>query len=502
GGYTWRQDIRSWAKHTGMSDFDIYPYFYPASQKVRMVQADFGLSMMRAFGQHLGIPWGFYVELDDRNWPYQKNPKEASAECAFTAVAQGAEYLNTFIHRSFGTGVSARPERWEEAGKAFRAIRRVGPLLNRMQRPRASAAMIYPMGQAMVNDGHRPAQYTFAAMRQGFGMSDAVSSELFVEDPTQFDRDALVLLDCEILEQEIAERLAGFVRDGGTLVIDQVPALDTRGEALEFPWSFDGVEAEALPGLPELKRRTLDDADGRVILLEFDFEEAYEEATEEDMFERAAALRDAMGLLLEPAIALCNADDAPGQMEAGLRLGTDAALITIVNHHPEHNEATVRVNSLPFEPRWAVDMTTMERVPIDRGDGPGSCRFNVRLPGRNSQMVALLPEEPEGVEVDLPQTELHPGERLRYRVRLIGDGARSAAGQHLLQIAVTGPDGNEVTRLGGATATSDGQLIRSIELPVNALPGEYEITVSAPQIGGEARATFSVTEKRAGAIRG
>ena len=492
GGYTSRQDIRSWGQHAGMNDFDIYPYFYPASQKLRMVQADFGLSMMRAFAQHFGTPWGFYVELDDRNWPYQQNPKQASAECAFTAIAQGADYLNTFIHRGFGTGVSSRPERWEEAGRALRAIRRVGPLLTRMQRPPARVAMIYPMGQAMVTDGHRPAQYTFAAMRQGFGMSDAVSSELLADDAGQFDRDALVLLGCEILERDVAAQLVAVVRNGGTLVIDRVPALDTAGEPLELPWSFDGIEAQPLPDLPELTRRTLPDGHGRVVMLDFDFEQAYAEAIEQEMSERAAALRRAMALLLADATALCSADDARGQMEAGLRLGQGVALVTVVNHDPEEDSATVRLQALPFQARCAVDMVTMQPVELTRGDAPGSCRLDVRLPGRNSQMVALLPEQPQGVEVDVAAPELQPGGELSYRVRVLGEGVRPAAGQHLLEITVTGPDGSEVTRLGGSTATAGGELTRSVPVPINALAGEYTIAVSVPQIGAQASAHFTV----------
>ncbi|MGC9318172.1 MAG: glutamine amidotransferase [Armatimonadota bacterium] len=408
-GYTSRQDILSWGRQAGRMDFDIYPYFYPASQKVRMVQADYGLSMMRSFAQHIERPWGFYVELDDRNWPYQKNPKEASAECAFTAVAQGANYLNSFIHRGFGTGVSSRPQRWEETGRAMRAIRRVGPLLTRMQRPRATAAVIYPMAQAMIYNGHSPEYYTLTCLRHGFGMTDAVSSEILAEDATQFERDAFVLLNCEILERPVAERLVEFVRGGGTVIIDHDPAVDIQGEPLGLPWHFDGLEAQALPGLPDCPRRTLADGEGRVILLDFDIEEAYREATEEDMFERAAALRTAVRTMLSGATSLCIADDEHGQMEAGLRLGEDAALVTVVNHWPEENAAELRLRDLPFEVGWLCDLTTMEPVEFRAGPDAHSCDVVVRLAGRHSQMLAVLPERPAELAVDVAEAELRPG---------------------------------------------------------------------------------------------
>ena len=70
-------------------------------------------AFQRDIAQHLGKAYGFYIELDDRNYPFQVNPPEASAECAYTAIGQGVTYLNSFINRPFGTGVTSRPERWE-----------------------------------------------------------------------------------------------------------------------------------------------------------------------------------------------------------------------------------------------------------------------------------------------------------------------------------------------------------------------------------------------------
>lgn len=485
------QDVLSWSRQAGMIDFDIYPYFYPASQKLRMVQADYGLCMMRSVAQYLGKPWGFYVELDDRNWPYQKNPAEATSETAFTAITHGANYLNTFIHRPFGTGVSSRPERWEKAGEAFRAIRRVGPLLTRQQRPPASVAMVYPYAQALIANGHRPHQYTLALLRQGFGMTDAISSEILVEQREPIERDAVLLLGCEILERDLAEKLIDYVRDGGRLIIDQVPEIDITGEPLGLPWDFDDAAERPFGALDDLTWRLVEDGDGAVVRLDFDIEEAYMEAIEQDLFARAAAMRRAVPELLGGATALCNAADAPGQMEAGVRLNQHAALVTVVNHHPERNEGTVEVNRLPFEPRWAVDMTTMQPIALDLR-GEARCAFQAALAGRSAQMVAILPERPAGVDLDVATPEVQAGETLRYRARLLNEAGRTASGQHLLEISVIGPDGREVSRFGGSTATENGSCARRIDVPVNALPGRYEIIVRAPQINASVRGSFRV----------
>ncbi len=492
-GYTGRQDILKWGAEADRMDFDIYPYFYPKSQKVRMVQCDFGLSMMRAFAQHLGKPWGFYVELDDRNWPYQQNPKEASAECAYTAIAQGADYLNSFIHRQ-GTGTDSRPERWEFTGQEMRKIERVGPLLTRTQRPPSRVAMIYPMGQAMINNGHPPADYALVCLRQGFGMMDAVSSEILADPDDLSDRDAFVLLGCDILERELADKLTAFVREGGTLLLDQVPTTDTEGKPLELPWQLEGIQAQALPGLPDCTYRVLAHGKGTLTLLDFDLNEAYRQAVEEDMFKRAAALRHGVGGLLASATSRCFADDAMGQMEAGIRYGEDAAMVIVVNHAAERNAATVKLADLPFEPGWLCDLATMKPVRFAVGPGQRACSFRVALAGRNAQMVAVLPERPADLRLETPQADLGPGGTLHYRMQVLGEAGELARGCHLLEVEVTGPDGKVVSRFGGATATSKGAATRDIPVPVNALPGEYRLVARAPQTGVQAEARFTIAE--------
>jgi len=492
-GHTSRQDVLSWGAETGRMDFDIYPYFYPRSQKVRMVQCDYGLSMMREFAREIGIPWGFYVELDERNWPYQQNPKEASAECAWTAIAHGADYLNTFIHSGFGTGNDARPERWEEAGRALRTIRRAGPLLTRMSRPKAPLAMIYPMGQAMVNDGHAPADYALECIRGGFGMADVVSSEIIAGDEATLERDCYVLLGCEILERVVAQKLRAFWRGGGTVVLDRVPTTDTEGEPLELPWDFEGAQPRTLPRLDDCTYRLIEAADGgSVIRLDFDLNEAYREAVEGDDFERAAALRRGVaGLLRGGDASSCFADDAHGQMEAGLRTCDDAAMVVAVNHLPDENEATLRLSSIGLEPTWACDLETMEPVALTAT--AAGCTIPVSLPARHARMIALLPERPADVEVNIVRTDpLRPGDELRYRARVLTQEGTVARGCHLLEIEVTGPDGEVVSRFGGSTATEAGVATRSVTVPVNALAGEYRIVAQAPQAAATDEATFRV----------
>ncbi|NLF18338.1 MAG: hypothetical protein GX595_13965, partial [Lentisphaerae bacterium] len=165
------EDVFAWSRPADVIDLDVYPYFYPVSEAVRMLQVHYCLAVHRAVAEHLGKPFGFYVELDDRNYPFQVNPVEASAECAWTAVGQGCRYLNTFIHSPFGTGHGARPERWEHLGRTLREIAAAGPELARLRKAPAALALYFPVSQWFGSGRHAP-HYAYQLLLRACGDCD------------------------------------------------------------------------------------------------------------------------------------------------------------------------------------------------------------------------------------------------------------------------------------------------------------------------------------------
>jgi len=227
------QDALDWTRHVKWVDFDIYPYFYPASQRVRMVQASYGMSYMREVARARGIPWGFYVEIDDRNWPFQKNPKEASAECAFTAVAHGADYLNTFIHRLASTGCGSRPERWDLAKEAFQEISRLGPLLTELPALRSRLALLHPNADEMIREGYARPDHTLELLKGVFGDLDVLPEQIARESGT-IPYAALLLLDVEYLHADTVSLLQEWVANGGTLICDRLPTKTHRNQPIAW----------------------------------------------------------------------------------------------------------------------------------------------------------------------------------------------------------------------------------------------------------------------------
>ncbi|MHB8995286.1 MAG: hypothetical protein ACYC63_08570 [Armatimonadota bacterium] len=356
-----QQASLKWTKQADRFDFDVYPYFYPASQKIRMVQAAWCMAYSRALSHHLRKPWGFYIELDDRNWPFQKNPKEATAECAYEAVLHGANYLNSFIHVTFGTGNDARPERWTWTAQELPKIASLAPKLAKLQRPMAPVALLYPISQTYITNEPVPKPYSYACVSSGFGNVDVLPEDVALEQG-DLQYKALILLGCEILHADMAGKLRQWLDGGGRLIVDKLPSKDHRGEAL--------------PAWPE----------GKVVLLDCDFEQAYKTAIEGDQTAEAKRLREQLAKLIGvPANAVVS--DAPAQMEIGIRTSKDAALVIVLNHDAKENTGQVMLRDLGFTPKAAREAVTGKAYPVQIK--AGACTFTVKLPARQAVMVEL-----------------------------------------------------------------------------------------------------------------
>ena len=491
---TTQQDALDWSRYVKWADFDVYPYFYPASQRIRMVQASFAMAYMRDVARARGIPWGFYMELDDRNWPYQKNPKEATAECGFTAVAHGADYLNSFIHHLAATGCQARPERWEAAGRALCVIRRAGPLLNRMPAVRATVAVFYPNAHEAIANGYERPAYLLQALKGGFGDVDVHCEEVVLENG-RIPYGGLVLLGAEFVHAGLVPILQDWLRKGGVLFCDSLPVRTHRGDAVDWGYSRDSARPAAATG--SIPHSVLQAGRGRIVFVPDDLEASTRDLAEAgdlqaaEFGEHRRALAELLGHGLKPTIRIDYREtpQSVDLIEAGLRGNDDALVFLVVNHQPEAQEVVVRASRPDIA--WLVDLDSMEPVELTERGASG---FAVRLdvPGRWCRMVAGYRAKPDRVVATVRQPRVARGGVLRYEVRAVDANGADVKGGILLEIDALSGDGRRVSRYGGPRAPLSGRVTADVPVPVNARTGKHTLVVRAPQAGLEVRTDFVV----------
>jgi hypothetical protein len=324
-----------------------------------MVQASYGMSYMREVARFRRKPWGFYVELDDRNWPFQQNPPEASAECAFTAVLHGADYLNTFIHRLATTGCGARPERWAKAREAFQRIERLGPMLAETPALRSRLAVLHPNAHEKIRNGYPRPDHLLELLKGVFGDLDVLPEQIVRESET-IPYAGLILLDAEFLHEDTLVLLRKWLADGGVLYCDRLPTRTHRDQPID--WTGLGSPQTGSHGL-----RLRAWGKGRVAFLPENPEpvlQSLAEATSADpsaLTEKLRILAEQIETTIGPMPLRISSRDLAGDgtdmdtVVAGLRGTHDLRILTVVNHRAVPVEATLRFTDRTWRYRDAID---------------------------------------------------------------------------------------------------------------------------------------------------
>lgn len=481
------EDALEWSRCADRIDFDVYPYFYPASQVIRMVQVHYCFGLHRHFARFLGRPMGFYVELDDRNYPLQINPKEASAECAYTALGQGADYLNSFIHAAFGTGNDARPERWDHLGRALRQIRNLAPLLNRVDKAVAPIALFFPHTQWFATNRPFALAYAYQLVLRAFGECDFLHEKI-ARERGMGDLRALLLLETEILPDDLAALIADFVRKGGLLLCDQVPTRNERGEPCRLPPDLFGGEARPFAG--ELTATIGRYGRGQTVLFSTKLDPAFRDAVEEPQPVVEEALRRAMHDLLFTAGLRPHAWATDPEFEANALVGRNCACLVVINHRPQRARTRVEVYDLGFPVCFLADLVS--GTPLSFRSTDEGLTFEVEVPGRGAKLLGLYPARPVEDEIQLAASTFRRGGELTYRVVVRDEQGRPALGHHVLAITVTDAEGTVRTRYGDQVVTEDGVYQRRVRLAENAAPGKWTLRVADRLTGQVREAPFEV----------
>lgn len=244
-------DVFHWGgDFADMFVFDLYPYMMfdfrfgePAIlQKPRISQTHYCFAQMRALTEAYNKDLGFWVGTYNPKWFSHYLCDELAAlhwaeqEMSMTAVAHGADYLLT------GKNIPVNAQHWESFGKGLRLIQKSGADLLDAPRVKAKACMLFPRTQYIqLQQEYFNVGLSFELFLRAFGELDIVH-ENQIRNGILKNYEILTLFDVALIPEEVATRIADFTKNGGTVIADCLPQLNTWKEPLSSMQELFGVK--------------------------------------------------------------------------------------------------------------------------------------------------------------------------------------------------------------------------------------------------------------------
>ncbi len=497
------RDSYAWAPYADILSFDTYPYMYPiwgGSEKLKFHAVHHHLSGHKALTRHYKQPLGFYVETTDRNYPMYVAPPEASREITYTALAHGVNWIRTFINVTFSDGVNLpRKERFDKLGEDLKKIARVGPVLTKVDKPRAKVAMLFPFTHWLLNHPHPkspirgdhktiedrpfndrwPFEYNpwngYEVFFRAFGELEVVHERLVQAEGLPGYK-ALVLLGVEYLPDDVAQTITGFVEEGGILFFDRIPSCNDKGENSVLLRKLLGKEdVQLFNGLKALKGEY---GKGKTLFFCSNIDKAYTVAVEEDDMNARKLLKNTIRSFLFGEGIKPRALAENFEFEVGFLEGDNCFLLVVVNHKQRKDESVIHIYEPGFTPVFAYDVAEKGEVCFDVKDGVVSFCLEVdKLAGK---IIGFYPERPVKNSIKVESESVKRGEMFSYTATLENAKGKPALGSQAVEITVTDPDGTEHSRYGGLHSTANGVYSRKMKMAVNAPKGRWKIKVHDP----------------------
>jgi hypothetical protein len=238
--------------------YDIYPYMtfdYRYGEpgklpKPRISQMHYTISQLRNVSTAYGKELGFWVGTYSDKWfqrfkgPERKNEYWSEREMAYTAIAQGANFL--ISPSNYNTAdLPLDSLHWADYGKAMNSIRRAGPGLLKAPKVKANACFLFPRTQyLLLQEEYYNVGLTFELFLRAFGELDILHEDQVTDDKLN-GYQVLVLGDVKLLPLKVAKDIASFVRKGGIVIADCVPGMDAAKQPMEVMATLFGVSHAA-----------------------------------------------------------------------------------------------------------------------------------------------------------------------------------------------------------------------------------------------------------------
>jgi len=365
-------NVLDWSQAGDAIGCDYYPYWYPSSTEVRFNDFHYGLSHLRNVAQHYGVEFGFYVELDDRNYPIEAPHVRASNECAYTALAHGAHFLSLFIHVPFGAGT--RHERWDTLGHEFGKILKSQNLLVGTSRPASPVAILFPYADFTLSNVNQsyPSNHAYELLLRAAGECDVINEGTLAAGSLRSCR-ALFVPKVNYLSEVAHRALVEFVQEGGLAFLESVPQQNERGEDLKV-WKKLRRAAKSRHRVAGVRLLEASVGAGAAFFAESAVADAFRERVEFTGRGAAAPFWRDLGSLLRARGVRAEVESSHPEVEAAVRRGEDRELIVIASHSDATENVTFR-----FPGQAATITDTATRAAVRTRSSPRGVEFTLRL---------------------------------------------------------------------------------------------------------------------------
>jgi hypothetical protein len=345
--------------------------------------------------------------------------------------------------------------------------------------------MLFPYTHWQLSGKPWAPHHAHQLLLRAFGEVDLLHEEV-VRREGRFACQALALLQTDYLPDDMAERIARFVGDGGTLVCDRVPRWNEQGGPCRLPAALFPAAAKPAQGVSVVRTAF---GKGQTCFFSRELDSTFKAAVDDDDLRVQATLQSLVRDVLFSRQLRPRVQAGLSDWEVGYRATADAMVLTVVNHGPQEAETTVTLDRPEFMPRCVMDGSGRRYA---LSEHVGGVRFNVRLGARCGAILYAYPSIPAEVRLEVLTPSVRRGERLRYRV-VVRDGDGSPArGQFVVPIRVTDPRGQEHARYAPGQLAAGGVYTAEVPLAVNAACGPWRIVVSDRFAGREVTGQFEV----------
>jgi len=393
-------DLLKWAEPLDWLAADIYPYYAGRHEndleaiEWAMKRSRLLLAFLRCAAQNYDIPFAWWVGCTSSP---EDTPK-AIRHMSYTAIGQGAQGLvgwGAYFPENQGGMLEYNPELWEDAGRTFRDIGKIGPLLRRLKKTSRIALLasetegLFATPQQYVGPFYYDLCPAYDALLKAFGNADLIYERQIAAGKLPH-YDALVMANVRHISAAAAKGIEEFVSAGGVLISDTVPELNEDNKRSD---TLAKVLGHTEYGKSRRLRRSAPDAFPSVFTSEYGKGKTVLCRFRIGSFYKVPALWELLRSSLQDAGVHPLAVSSNPDIESNYLVGEDCFVIIPVNRSREDGKTQITCYKPRFAPRHVRDLISGKELKFTwtKQNGQRALSFAVDVEGISGRVIGVYP---------------------------------------------------------------------------------------------------------------